>query len=461
MGLSHLSLLLLLPLFGYTLQAVSGGSIVKNLPGYGDLPFTLETGYIGVGENEEIQLFYYFVESQSKPEEDPLMLLINGGPGCSSLASFFFESGPLSIDIDNYSEGLPTLLLNGNAWTKELNIIFLDAPVGTGFSYSKTTEGYSTSDSKFAANAYEFIQKWFIEHPQFLENPLYLSGEGYSGNPIPIVIGDILKGNEAGVEQIINVKGYAMGNPGTDLFIDFNSRIPTANRLGLVSDEHFEAANISCNGTFFPPPTNKECVEAISAINELLCHINPTQILDPICRSECATSTQTRLESEFIYSLIELPNADYKQCSKYRQSITEIWANDIDVQEALHVQQGSVSSWSYCNDTLNSVYVHDISSVLAYHQNFTKSDLRGLIYSGDHDTGIPYIGTQQWIKSLNLPLVEAWRAWTVNNETAGYTRQFVNGNFSLTYATGAGHFAAEFKAECSAMVARWMAYEPL
>ncbi|KAK3221226.1 hypothetical protein Dsin_008251 [Dipteronia sinensis] len=38
--------------------AVNGGNLVKALPGYnGDLPFTLETGYVGVGQNEDVQLF--------------------------------------------------------------------------------------------------------------------------------------------------------------------------------------------------------------------------------------------------------------------------------------------------------------------------------------------------------------------------------------------------------------------
>ncbi|KAK0580837.1 hypothetical protein LWI29_006854 [Acer saccharum] len=73
--------------------AVNGGDQVKRLPGYnGDLPFTLETGYVGVGESEEVQLFYYFVESQKDPLQDPLVLWIPGGPSCTALGSLFFAS---------------------------------------------------------------------------------------------------------------------------------------------------------------------------------------------------------------------------------------------------------------------------------------------------------------------------------------------------------------------------------
>lgn len=53
----------------------------------------LLNSYVGVGETDDVQLFYYFVESQRSPSLDPLMLWLTGGPGCSSLVSLLYESG--------------------------------------------------------------------------------------------------------------------------------------------------------------------------------------------------------------------------------------------------------------------------------------------------------------------------------------------------------------------------------
>jgi carboxypeptidase C (cathepsin A) len=53
------------------------------------------TRYVGVGEEEEVQVFYYFIESENNSKEDPLVLWLTGGPGCSSLYSLLFEIGKL------------------------------------------------------------------------------------------------------------------------------------------------------------------------------------------------------------------------------------------------------------------------------------------------------------------------------------------------------------------------------
>ncbi|CAH8271306.1 unnamed protein product, partial [Arabidopsis lyrata] len=157
MVLIKLSMLLLLLVL--TPHADSG-SIVKFLPGFeGPLPFELETGYIGIGEEEEVQLFYYFIKSENNPKEDPLLLWLSGGPGCSSTTGLFFENGPVTFKVDGYNGGSPTLLSTTYSWTKVANMIFLDQPVGTGFSYAKTQLLDTPSDSGEAKRIHEFMRK--------------------------------------------------------------------------------------------------------------------------------------------------------------------------------------------------------------------------------------------------------------------------------------------------------------
>ena len=46
---------------------------------------------------DDVQLFYYFVESQREPSSDPLLVWLTGGPGCSSFSPFFYANGKILI----------------------------------------------------------------------------------------------------------------------------------------------------------------------------------------------------------------------------------------------------------------------------------------------------------------------------------------------------------------------------
>ncbi|KAK1559768.1 hypothetical protein Q3G72_018077 [Acer saccharum] len=433
--------------------AVNGGDLVTRLPGYnGDVPFTLETGYVGVGEREEVQLFYYFVESQKDPLQDPLVLWIPGGPACTALGSLFFASGPLAFDIREYDGGLPSLVLNPFAWTQGMNIIYLDAPVGTGFSYSKTNQGYDIGDYKFSTHTYQFLVEWYMEHSKFLGNQFYIAGEGYSGTIIPMLAQKIIKGNQVKDMSVLNLKGYMIGNPGTDNQIDFNSRVPLLHRLSFIPDKLFESAKTNCNGDFSTSNPSKKCDSDMESINKLISKINQVQVFEPSCT--LPNLTDENMAQEFLIDKYRSgfygsqpsskPNSTQLWCREYNQVFSYIWANDNAVQEALHVHKGSKSSWQYCNDTLGSNYDPKGTSVVEYHRNLTNQNLQVLLYSGDVDTGVPYIGTLQWIMSLNLTLNESWRVWSVDEDQ------------------GAGHNAAEYRIkECSAMIHRWISSYPL
>ncbi|MCL7043149.1 hypothetical protein MKW94_016031 [Papaver nudicaule] len=203
-------LLLLFPLNHSALEAaVSSGKLVTSLPGFAvqPLPFHLETGYIGVGGsesstygndsvNDHHQLFYYFVKSDRNPKEDPLVLWLTGGPRCTGLSGMAFETGPIYMSQVEYNNGsLPTLTLNPNSLTKIANMIFLDQPVNTGFSYTKSSHDSKMSDTTSAKNTYEFLIKWLIQNPEFQSNPLYISGDSYSGMIIPLLVQDLIRGD--------------------------------------------------------------------------------------------------------------------------------------------------------------------------------------------------------------------------------------------------------------------------
>ncbi|KAM1043709.1 serine carboxypeptidase-like 18 isoform X5 [Malus sylvestris] len=455
-------------------NVASTSNIITALPGFpGSVPFKLETGYVGVGDMDDVQLFYYFIESEGSPEYDPLVLWLTGGPGCSAFSALVYEIGPLSFDYVDSIGNKPKLKLNPYSWTKVANIIFVDAPVGTGFSYAKTWRGYANmSDTLSAAQTYEFLRKWLMDHPKFFNNPLYIAGDSYSGVVIPLIVQEISDGNLDDNMPPMNVKGYVLGNPATDPKKDENSRILFAYLKALISDELYQSLETNCNGDYVNvDPYNALCVVDLEIYNECTEDIRSVQILEPSCTVTSPKSMGS------IWNPDHLSDRDSKNilltssglprpwCREYNYIFSEIWANDKTVQDALHVQEGSIEEWMRCNKSLEDSNINDVSSSLVYHENLIKQGYRVLIYSGDHDMVVPYVGTLAWIELLNLTVDSRWRPWFVSGQIAGYSVQYSHiTNYKLTFTTikGAGHTAPEYKPEeCLAMINRWFAYYPL
>ncbi|KAK9988686.1 hypothetical protein SO802_028925 [Lithocarpus litseifolius] len=440
--------------------------IVKTLPGVpGYLPFKLETGYISVGE---VEFFYYFVESEGYPGADPLLLYINGGPGCSALNGFLYQIGPLKFNISDYTGGLPTLLYEPNTWTKTANVLFLDAPVGAGFSYATTSEGWHASDTKLAAQAYQFLRNWLMEHLDFVNNPVYLGSDSYAGIVNPILAENIINGNEAGIKPNVNLKGLVLSCPHTSMDLEESTRVIFAHRMALISDAMYESAKTSCNG-YYVDSTNANCTEALAAISQCIELVNEPDILGPSCafispnkaKEEVAQGILRDYSGNFILPWSK--KTDF-WCKNFEYLLLDIWLNYKSVQDALHVRPGTVKEVFRCNITLNSDYSYDVTDALPYLKNLTNSGLQLIAFSGDHDMAVTHIATETWINALDLTIDTDWRPWFVDGQVAGYTRRYTNSGYRLTYATikGAGHSPAEYKRkECYDMFQRWIHYYPL
>ncbi|KAK1605750.1 hypothetical protein QYE76_029423 [Lolium multiflorum] len=169
--------------------------LVQSLPGFdGALPFHLETGYVTVDEENGAELFYYFMESEGDPGRDPVLLWLTGGDRCSALSALMFEIGPLKFIIEPYDGTVPRLRYHPYSWTKAASIVFVDSPVGAGFSFSRNPKGYNVGDVSSSLQLTTFLTKWFTEHPGYIANPLYVGGDSRAGMLVPVVAQMISEG---------------------------------------------------------------------------------------------------------------------------------------------------------------------------------------------------------------------------------------------------------------------------
>ncbi|KAL6655846.1 hypothetical protein ACP70R_006672 [Stipagrostis hirtigluma subsp. patula] len=270
--------------------------------------------------------------------------------------------------------------------------------------------------------------------------------------------------------QFATTQGYLAGNAFVDYWnIDGPARIPYAHRMGLISDEIYEAYKKSCI-VGDRSHRSVQCANSLDTIDECVKDIFPFHILEPNC-AYASPHPYNLLKPKLTLGVREmLQLQDYSteglhlseistQCRTGEYTLSRLWANDATVREALGIHKGTVPSWLRCNTDIP--YSRDIQSSVKYHLDVTTKGYRSLVYSGDHDMAVPFSGTQSWIKSLNFSVVDGWRPWYVDGQVAGYTTSYSN---NLTFATvkGAGHTAPEYMpTQCLAMLSRWLAGDPL
>ncbi|KAL6615448.1 hypothetical protein ACP70R_037718 [Stipagrostis hirtigluma subsp. patula] len=472
-----LSLLFFLVIITFTqLQlAVASKRVVTSLPGFdGRLPFHLETGYVEVDEDNGAELFYYFIQSEAAAggdEETPFLLWLTGGHRCSVFSGLAYEIGPVRFVVAPYNGSLPRLRYDPNTWTKVSHILFVDSPVGAGFSFSKHPKGYEVGDVLSSLQLHEFLIKWFSDHPEYLVNPFYIGGDSYAGKLVPFLTQKISEGIEARRWPLLNLKGYLVGNPMTGESIDISSKVPYAHGVGIISSQMYETISGHCQGEDYANPANALCAQALSTFNNLLGEVQQGQILldkcvfvspGPNANITVDKSDGRKILKEEIRKrqLNHPPPSPPFGCFTYGYYLSYFWANDGRTRDALGIKKRSVDEWVRCHNG-DLPYSFDIKSSISYHRNITSKGYRALVYSGDHDLVVPHLGTQAWIRSLNFAVVDDWRAWHLDGQSAGFTVSYSN-NMTFTTIKGGGHTAPEYEPErCLTMFKRWILNQPL
>ena len=133
-------------------HAAPAADLVSSLPGWaGSLKSPMYSGYVEV---EGMQVHYLFVECESKaPQDAPVLVWSNGGPGASSMFGLFVELGPYVMNENSLEAQPPTLFDNPYAWTKSGSVLMFDWPPPVGFSYchdDPTGKGTSCGDRSTA-----------------------------------------------------------------------------------------------------------------------------------------------------------------------------------------------------------------------------------------------------------------------------------------------------------------------
>ncbi|TYH77825.1 hypothetical protein ES332_D04G182300v1 [Gossypium tomentosum] len=401
---------------GDILQRQEADRVVE-LPGQPAVDFKQYAGYVTVNESHGRALFYWFFEATSKPEKKPLLLWLNGGPGCSSVGIGEAEEvGPFFPQKDEQ-----TLKLNPHRWNKAANLLFIESPVGVGFSYTNTSSDlYQLGDEITANDSYTFLVNWFKRFPQFKSHDFYIAGESYAGHYVPQLAEVIFDNNKHVPESnYINLKGCMVGNALMDDETDQTGMVDYAWDHAVISDRVYDNIKIKdpkCN--FSRPNPTRDCKKALNAYFDVYYIIDMYNLYIPTCVSNSSISSNRQHPviqgvAPQIFSKFDGWHKRLEGYDPCAPNYTKVYLNRPDVQKALHANVTNISyPWTQC--------------------------------SGDTDGRIPVTSTRLTLNKLGLKINKEWTPWyTHHKQVGGWTIEYEG----LTFVSirGAGHQVPSFK----------------
>lgn len=433
---------------------------IQQLPGLREQPgFKQYSGFLQAGGSR--RLHYWFVESQHSPNTDPVVLWMNGGPGCSSLIGMMTELGPFRLSSDGHN-----LTTNPYSWNKVANVVFLEAPVGVGFSYDQSGSHYNRSDDTTADDNYLAVQDFFSKFPHLRKNDFYVTGESYAGVYVPMLTLRILRNPGE-----IRLKGLAIGNGFFDRDLRQNSRIFFGYYHGLFSQQTWNKLTKNCcNGSLsqhscdFYGSVSPPCAEAVKEAEINFDGLNHYNLYDP-CEDLTEANPETSSRMEMNWSRIfesrhrtpsVMSSSPVQSCID--DSAVERYLNRRDVKSALHVLESPLC-WEKCRSKFN--YTKQYSSMKDTVRKLVDSKrLRTLIYNGDVDMVCNFLSNQWFLDALGYPLTSPNKRWMYGKHVAGFFQTY-KGNITFLTVKGAGHLVPTSKpAQALQMITTFLSGKP-
>lgn len=359
-------------------------------------------------QKEGDDIFYWFFPAKNNPETAPLILWLTGGPGCSSELAALKENGPIQLTNGEMSE-------NKNSWNQNANLLYIDQPLGTGFSRAKTIADYDTNEEDIAKDIAYTLDQWLLipEFQHLQGKPFYITGESYAGHYLP-ALGHYLHNNK---NDKINLKGMAIGNGLVSPINQYDAYVTFAYNNGLIGNTH------------------RILLSAWMQVCKLVTYLHVPYVDIEICNLGITSVLGLPFAPNFntydIREKCEVPPLCYDF------SDVDNLMKRADVQAELGV---TGRSWEQCNMAVHTALITDwgtdgidkVSELVDAEEEYNI-----LIYHGDKDYICNWEGGRDWTEKMQWSKKADYNNMQMTDCPEGQCKQLRN--FKFAKVTDAGH----------------------
>ncbi|KAJ5079019.1 carboxypeptidase y [Anaeramoeba ignava] len=351
--------------------------------------FRSYSGYITTNESSGANMFFIFVPSMD--ESAPVELIIAGGPGCASEPSLFLTIGPTILQSDG------SFIPNRYSWTDMLNLLYIDNPVGAGYSYIDDPDGNPINETLVAQQLYNALSVFFDKFQIYKNNDFYIYGASYCGKYIPAIGYKIMQEN-----FVIPLKGVVIGDGLTDPYSQMNYSYYSY-ATGLIGVNEYPtiyARELEC----------KSLMQNESWYNATTCMISIWQ--DVVNMSGNVSLYDIRVYGE------------------YNMSVLNDFMESNSTKEAFGVDPNT--TWYNCNGPPIHYLYEDMSkSVKPEFEALLANGTKILLFTGQYDLIIDLMSTLGLLNATNWEYMDDFNnstriVWKVDGKVAGYTKNYKN-----------------------------------
>lgn len=342
----------------------------------------------------------------------------------------FFEIGPYLVtsSLRHNVEHL-SLKPNPHSWNRLFGLLFLDNPIGTGFSIASTPDEIPRDQISVAKHLLIAIKKFIASDAGFKSRPIYITGESYAGKYVPAIGYYIIKTNaNLSGSKRVNLIGLAIGNGLTDPITQVATHAQTAYFLGLINKKqktHLEKLELDAVRL----TKNQEWARATRARTKVL---NLLQELTGIAT---------------LY--------DFRRLTPYEIKKVDDFLSYKKNKKILKANESIL--YKKCSTVVGSALNDDLMKSVKYMMEYLldKSDVKVLLYSGQCDLRVGVVGTDAWVNKMRDYVESEREIWLVNGQLAGYVQKW-RGLMSVV-VLGAGHLVpADQAVNAQAMIEDWV-----
>ncbi|XP_077316824.1 retinoid-inducible serine carboxypeptidase isoform X2 [Lithobates pipiens] len=365
-----------------------------------------EWNYVSVRKDANMFWWLYYADHPTKNyTQVPLVMWLQGGPGGSGCGfGNFAEIGPLDVNLKP----------RNSSWVEVASLLFVDNPVGTGYSYTTDSGAFAKDVDTVSRDMLVLLRQFFQSKPDFQATPFYIFSESYGGKMAAAISLALHKAVLAG-DVKCNFRGVALGDSWIspiDSVLSWGPYLYSINADGVNFYNILTKDSLMSGGGGKSPPKFQN--QALGSLYRR--HVLPLQADD----------------------LSELMNGP--------------------IRAKLKIIPDSVTWGGQAADVFSNMAGDFMKPVVSVVDDLLCVGVNVTVYNGQLDLIVDTVGQEGWVKQLKWKKMEQFKSlrWKPlhlqSTETAAFYKSWEN--FGFYWILKAGHMVPSDQPETSLKMLR-------